>query len=240
MPRFFSQMVEGDRVFIQGEDARHIAKVLRMQPGEALTVCDLQGSDLACTIEEVSPSQVVLSVQERRPSETEPTVRVRLYQAMPKGDKLDLIVQKGVELGVSEIIPVMTSRCVSRPDEKSMEKKVQRLSRIALEAAKQSGRGRIPVVRELLSYREALQEMEKDSLAILFYEQATQPLREILQRAGGEVSILVGAEGGFSPEEVQEAQNHGLAVASLGKRILRCETAPLAALSVLMYETGNL
>lgn len=240
MPRFFSQEIQGEMVFLRGEDARHIAKSLRMQPGDPLTVCDLQGSDLSCIIVELTPDVVSLRVEGRSPSQTEPTLRVRLYQALPKGDKLDLIVQKAVELGVHEIIPVITSRCVSRPDGKSMEKKIQRLSRIALEAAKQSGRGIVPQVGGLRSYGEALAEMEQDPLAILFYEEATAPLKEMLQPHPGQVSILIGAEGGFSPQEVEEAKAHGLLVASLGKRILRCETAPLAALSVLMYETGNL
>ncbi len=123
MPRFFSEEIEGDRVFLRGEDARHIQKSLRMQLGDPLTVCDLGGTDLSCRIEEFSPDLVTAAILERRPSEAEPTVQVRLYQALPKGDKLDLIVQKAVELGVHEIIPVLTSRCISRPDGKSMEKK---------------------------------------------------------------------------------------------------------------------
>lgn len=240
MPRFFSEELDGDRVYLRGEDARHIAKSLRMQPGDPLTVCDLRGTDLYCRIDELSPELVVLTVLQRLPSETEPTVKVRLYQALPKGDKLDLIVQKAVELGVHEIIPVLTSRCVSRPDGKSMEKKIQRFSRIALEAAKQSGRGIVPKVGELRSLEEALAEMGEHPLAILFYEEATQPLKEMLSAAPDSISILIGAEGGFSRDEVEAAKARGLRVASLGKRILRCETAPLAALSVLMYETGNL
>ncbi len=240
MPRFFSDEIESGRVFLRGEDARHIQKSLRMQVGDPLTVCDLRGIDLTCRIEEISPDLVTAAILERRPSETEPTVRVRLYQALPKGDKLDLIVQKAVELGACEIIPVLTSRCISRPDGKSMEKKIQRLSRIALEAAKQCGRGIVPKVGALHSWEAALSEMGEAPLAILFYEEATASLREMLQGAPGEVSILIGAEGGFSREEVKEAKAKGLQVASLGKRILRCETAPMAALSVLMYETGNL
>ena len=167
MPRFFSEEIEGDRVFLRGEDARHIQKSLRMQLGDPLTVCDLGGTDLSCRIEEFSPDLVTAAILERRPSEAEPTVQVRLYQALPKGDKLDLIVQKAVELGVHEIIPVLTSRCISRPDGKSMEKKIQRLSRIALEAAKQCGRGIVPKVGALRSWEAALSEMGEAPLAFM-------------------------------------------------------------------------
>lgn len=240
MPRFFCEDIAGDTAHITGEDARHIAKVLRMGIGEELTLCDRRGSDYRCSITAADPDRVTLQVHEVLPSETEPTLKVRLFMALPKGDKFELIVQKAVELGVEEIIPVMTHRCVSRPDEKSMAKKLIRYNRVAYEAAKQSMRGIIPQVLPLMDFTEAVAEMKNSGTAILFYERSTAPLPEVLATVQGSLAIMVGAEGGFEEQEVDYAISQGVHSLSLGKRILRCETAPLAALSVVMYATGNL
>ena len=240
MPRFFTETIDETKGIITGDDAKHIAKVLRMKAGEKLVACDCQGRDYDCVISEVCDKQVELTVEKVYPSETEPSVKVTLYQAMPKSDKMELIIQKAVELGVSAIVPVQTKRCVSRPDAKSMAKKLERYNRIALEAAKQCGRGRIPQVLPMLDYSEALTAMKDDERAFLFYENSTSSFRKELEQAVSSVSIMVGAEGGFEEEEVSKALEQGIASLSLGKRILRCETAPLAALSIIMYETGNM
>ena len=240
MPRFFTETIDETKGIITGDDAKHIAKVLRMKAGEKLVACDCQGRDYDCVISEVCDKQVELTVEKVYPSETEPSVKVTLYQAMPKSDKMELIIQKAVELGVSAIVPVQTKRCVSRPDAKSMAKKLERYNRIALEAAKQCGRGRIPQVLPMLDYSEALTAMKADERAFLFYENSTSSFRKELEQAVSSVSIMVGAEGGFEEEEVSKALEQGIASLSLGKRILRCETAPLAALSIIMYETGNM
>lgn len=241
MPRFFTQDITQTEGCITGEDAKHIAKVLRMKVGDGLTVCDTKGYDYACMIEEIGAGEVRLKVLSVAPSQTEPSVQVHLYQAMPKADKLETIVQKAVELGAASITPVMTRRCVSRPDAKSMDKKLVRYNRIALEAAKQCGRGMVPPVRPLLELPQALEQMKKTGCPILFYENATAPAKHILAKSGAsEIAVLIGAEGGFDEDEVALAKEHGCHVLSLGKRILRCETAPLAALTVIMYETGNL
>ena len=240
MPRFFTETINETKGIITGDDAKHIAKVLRMKTGEKLVACDCRGNDYDCVISEVTDKQVELTVERAYPSETEPTVRVTLYQAMPKSDKMELIIQKAVELGVSAIVPVQTKRCVSRPDAKSMAKKLERYNRIALEAAKQCGRGRIPEVLPMLDYSEALTAMKADERAFLFYENSTSSFRKELEQKVASVSIMVGAEGGFEEEEVHKALEQGIASLSLGKRILRCETAPLAALSIIMYETGNM
>ncbi len=240
MPRFFTETIDENKGIITGDDAKHIAKVLRMHPGEKLVACDCQGKDYDCVIESLTDKEVELSVEKAYPSETEPSVRVTLYQAMPKSDKMELIIQKAVELGVSAIVPVQTKRCVSRPDAKSMAKKLERYNRIALEAAKQCGRGRIPAVLPMLDFGEAIKAMKEDQRAFLFYENSTSSFRKELEQGVNSVSIMVGAEGGFEEEEVQKALELGIASLSLGKRILRCETAPLAALSIIMYETGNM
>ena len=240
MPRFFTENIDQNSGSITGEDAKHIARVLRMKNGQPLTVCDTTGYDYACIIEGITEEQIDLKVLSRSPSVTEPNVSVHLYQAMPKADKLELIIQKAVELGVNSITPVMTRRCVSRPDAKSMKKTLERYNRIALEAAKQSGRGIIPQVNPLLELDQALRQMQQSGCPILFYENATAPARQLLQSATGKIAILIGAEGGFDEDEVERAQVAGCSILSLGKRILRCETAPLAALSIIMYETGNM
>lgn len=240
MPRFFTQTISAEGGIISGDDAKHISRVLRMKVGEALTACDTKGYDYDCLIESLSDREVSLRVLEVRPSQSEPDVRVILYQAMPKGDKLELIIQKAVELGVDSITPVMTRRCVSKPDSKSMAKKLERYNRIALEAAKQSSRGKVPQVCPMLDLPQALDEMAQTSCPILFYENATAPAKQVIDGAGKEIAVLIGSEGGFDESEVELAIQKGCQVLSLGKRILRCETAPLAALSIIMFETGNM
>ena len=240
MPRFFCETIAGGKARLSGEDAAHVARSLRMGPGEALTLCDGQGTDFFCRIDYAAPEEVLLTVLESRPSVAEPPVFIRLYMALPKAEKFEWVVQKSVELGVGEIVPVLSRRCVSRPDPKSFAKKLQRYNRIAAEAAKQSGRGRIPEVRELLSFEAAIREMAARPSPMLFYERATAPMRETLAAIAGEASVLIGAEGGFDEEEVAAAAVLGIPSLTLGPRILRCETAPLAALTAIQYETGGL
>ena len=245
MPRFFTQDITETGGCITGEDAKHIAKVLRMTVGDELTVCDTKGRDYDCMIEEIGAGEVRLKVLSVAPSQSEPDVRVHLYQAMPKADKMETIIQKAVELGAASITPVMTRRCVSRPDAKSMDKKLVRYNRIALEAAKQCGRGVVPPVLPLLELPQALEQMQWTGCPILFYENATAPAKQVIAKAREsgkelEIAVLIGAEGGFDEDEVALAMERGCHILSLGKRILRCETAPLAALTILMYETGNM
>lgn len=241
MPRFFVDSVEGDSVEINGEDARHIALSLRMKNGEHLVLCDGKGREADAVIREAFPESVVLDVIERKDSAAEPKTEVVLYQALPKFDKLEYIVQKSVELGVSKIVPVLTSRCISRPDEKTMKKKLERLRKISDEAAKQSGRGKLPEVGEMLTFKNAVLKMCEAETPIFFFEHAEYPLREIMEkREGGTISMMVGSEGGFSDEEAAFAAEHGVLIASLGPRILRCETAPVAALSAIMYAAGEM
>ena len=241
MPRFFVESVESDVIHITGDDARHIALSLRMKIGEHLVICDGKGREADAEILQVLPELVVLNATNPRDSVAEPKTEVVLYQALPKFDKLEYIVQKSVELGVSKIVPVLSSRCISRPDEKTMKKKLERLRKIAEEAAKQSGRGKIPEIGELLTYKNAVLEMSKAETPILFFEHAQYPLREIMEkRTGGTITMMVGCEGGFSDDEANFAAEHGALIASLGPRILRCETAPVAALSAIMYAAGEM
>lgn len=241
MPRFFVESLAGDPIVIEGGDARHIALSLRMKQGEELILCDGKGTEAVCAVASLCPESVVLDVKERRASETEPKTRVTLYQALPKADKMEYIVQKAVELGVYRIVPVLTSRCISRPDEKTAAKKRERFCKIAAEAAKQSGRGIIPEVDGVLTFKNAVKEMSTAGLPIFFFEHASLPLRKYMEKyTGGDIAVMVGAEGGFSDEEAAFAEENGLLSASLGPRILRCETAPVAALAAIMYAAGEM
>ena len=235
------ESLAGDPIVIEGGDARHIALSLRMKQGEKLILCDGKGTEAVCAVASLCPESVVLDVKERRASETEPKTRVTLYQALPKADKMEYIVQKAVELGVYRIVPVLTSRCISRPDEKTAAKKRERLCKIAAEAAKQSGRGIIPEVDGVLTFKNAVKEMSTAGLPIFFFEHASLPLRKYMEKyTGGDIAVMVGAEGGFSDEEAAFAEENGLLSASLGPRILRCETAPVAALAAIMYAAGEM
>lgn len=238
-PRFFAH-TNGETALIVGEDAKHIGTVLRMKAGDLAVLCDGEGEDCLCRISAVNKEYVEFKVLDRQRNEAEPSLFVTLYQCMPKGDKMDFIVQKAVELGVGRIVPVLSKRCVSRPDEKSFAKKIQRWQKIAEEAAKQCGRGKIPEVGEQKDFKAAVQEYSPGKKGILFYECGGAPLSEIIDRNAEEMGVFVGCEGGFEAEEAELAQSHGIAAATLGKRILRCETAPVAALAVLMNLTGNL
>lgn len=242
MPRFFTEEFTEDKTLaiISGEDAAHISRVLRMGKGDSVTLCDKNSTDYFGTILSADSKRVEVRILESCPSAGEPNVQVALFQAVPKGDKLELIVQKAVELGAFRIDPVLTRRCVSRPDQRSWERKRERLQRISYEAAKQCGRGIIPEVGEILTLEEALDRMAGYDLSLLFYEQSRQPLAPLLEKTWKSAALLVGSEGGFDPEEAELAEQFGVEAASLGSRILRCETAPLAALSAIMFQSGNL
>lgn len=239
MAWFFTDHIDGNTHRITGEDARHIAKSLRMDYGEELTLCDRQGVEYRCVIKGVNPDGVDVDVLENFPCQNEPDVKITLYQALPKGDKMDLIVQKAVELGVHRIVPVLSSRCVSRPDEKSLAKKVQRWQKIAAQAAQQSHRGIIPEVSGALSFKKAVTDAQTAGRSVIFYECGGRPVRELEWEQDETLAVFIGSEGGFASTEVQQVLDTGGHAATLGKRILRAETAPLAALSVLMYITGN-
>ncbi len=236
MPRFFVNEPVGDFFEISGDDAAHIAKSLRMQKGEMLTLCH-DATDYICEITDFGEGSVKLRLLKVEKCESEPGVEVTLFQALPKGDKMDFIVQKAVEIGVSAIVPVLTSRCVSRPDEKSLQKKVSRWQKIAEEAAKQSGRGRIPRVLEAVSLENAVETAKRSEKTLLFYENGGSPLREVINtRKPQSVAVFIGPEGGFEPAEVDLVSAAGGATCTLGKRTLRTETAAIVATALVIYE----
>ena len=237
LPRFFTGPITGDRALITGGDASHITKSLRLRLGEAVTLCDGCGFDYEGRILSLG-DPVEVELLGKRPTACEPQAKVTLFQAMPKGDKLEWIIQKSVELGVYQIVPVLTARCISRPSPAGMEKKLARYQKIADEAAKQCGRGILPKVAPLVSLEEAVGMLPEKSL--VFYEKGGQRLCRMVSPDDSEWGIFVGSEGGFSPEEIQFLERWGVCPATLGSRILRCETAPLCGLSVLFSLLGEI
>lgn len=242
MTRFFvsPEEMQPDFFVLTGENAKH-AKVLRLKEGEEVLVCDGQGKECLCAVSDVSPERISLVVKKRQDSETEAAVRVSVYMAFPKADKLEHVIQKATELGAYEIVAFPSARCVSRPDDKSLAKKVERWQKIAASAAEQSGRGRVPQVIVLPSYKAALERAAQADKALLFYENERSTTLKMALQSGAyqTVSLLTGPEGGLEVSEVKQAEDAGLQVCTLGKRILRCETAPLCALSAVMYDSGE-
>lgn len=242
MVRFFVKPNEilPDFFVLTGENAAH-SKVLRLKCGEQVTVCDGIGNECICTISDVSPEQISLVVNKRYQSETEAKVNASIYMAFSKGDKLEHVIQKATELGANEIVAFPSARCVSRPDEKSLSKKLERWQKIAASAAEQSGRGMIPSVIVLNSFDKALLRAVNADLSILFYEneRATTLRMALQEKPYSSISLMTGPEGGLELSEVEKALNAGMRVCTLGTRILRCETAPLCALSAVMYDSGE-
>ena len=240
MVRFFvsAEDLEKEDVSLTGENAQH-AKVLRLKPGETVLLCDGEGREAVCKV--ASTDGWLLRAMERRESQSEAAVKVSVYMALPKADKLEHVIQKATELGAYEIVTFPSARCVSRPDEKSLKKKLERWEKIAASAAEQSGRGRIPKVLVLGSFSEALTRAAQADKALMFYEhEAALTLKMALSSGGySTVSLLTGPEGGLEEAEVAQAREAGLQVCTLGRRILRCETAPLCALSAVMYDAGE-
>ena len=244
MPRFFvpSDNINDKQIRITGSDAVHITRSLRMAKGEKLTVCDMKSFEYECVISDFENGDVLLDVISACEGKTEPPYRVTLFQALPKSDKMEFIVQKAVETGVFEIVPFISERCISRPDSKSAASKTGRWNRIALEAAKQCGRGIVPEVKPICTYKEALDMAAKSECPILFYEgDGVCSLKKVLSDIACDkqnllhIAIIIGSEGGFSLKEVEEAAKLGITPTGLGNRILRCETAPIVALSALSY-----
>ena len=241
MPRFFTNEIDENNIVLTGDDANHVGRSLRMRVGEDITVC-CNGVDYCCKIGSITSDTVYLDLVEKHRCAAEPDVEVTLFQAVPKLDKLEYIIQKSVELGVTRIVPVLTRRCVSRPDEKDFEKKkLPRLNKIAEQAAKQSGRGIIPVVTPMVNLDGALSMMkELDRTVLLYEEEGGVPFGKVPLDGVKSVGLFIGSEGGFDKAEADSVVETGAVQVWLGKRILRCETAPITALSILMFLTNNM
>ena len=239
MPRFFLEELDESDICITGPDARHIGLSLRMRVGDPLTVC-AYGKDYQCRIRSITPEEVHLEMLSSALCAAEPSVALTLYQALPKADKLEQIIQKSVELGAVRIVPVLTRPCISRPKPAEFAKKLPRLQKIAASAAKQAGRGMIPEIAALYTFQQMCREMQEADRAILMYENGGIRFSQVPFENCHTIAMAVGSEGGFDPEEAEQLQNAGAVSVWLGERILRCETAPLAAITLAMHCTGNL
>lgn len=242
MPRFFmaGTNILGGMAIMTGRDAEHV-RVLRLRPGEDMIICDGKGTDYKCRLVKADKEQVEAEVIEIVPCPAEPSVQVTVLCGLPKGDRTDYIIQKCVEAGASEIMFFQSDRCVAKPDKP--EKKLERWQRIAEEAAKQSGRGIIPQVSWAGEYADALNVANQKELGLFMYETGEREALNAVLEANSDVktaAIVTGPEGGFAPFEAELARIVGLHICSMGERILRCETAPVVAVSALMYATGNL
>lgn len=244
MPKFFvaKEKINGDIITIDTEDVAHIRRVLRLDKGDIITVCDSVAIDYSAEITEISDKAVTCRVLSKEKNNAESNISVTLFQALPKATKMELIIQKNTELGVVRIVPCSLSRCVVKLDGKDARKKCERWQKIADEAAKQSGRGILPEVSDVLSFKEAVAEMKKADLCFVPYESADDiTLKSVLKNSSAKtVSFMIGPEGGFSPEEAEYLKNEDVPLVTLGKRILRTETAGMAVLSMIMYEIGDI
>lgn len=236
-----NSQIEEDKIKISGSDVNHIKNVLRMQPGERIVICNGEGKDFYCKIDRISSEEVIAEIEEMNDTESELPAKIYLFQGIPKKDKMELIIQKAVELGVYEVIPVAMKRCVAKVEnEKKEKKKLERWQSISISAAKQSGRGIIPKVHEVLSFKEALQYARELEEVVVPYEladgieESAQIIKEAAKKKS--IGIFIGPEGGFDEKEIEEVLQSNFQIITLGKRILRTETAGLTILSILMFE----
>lgn len=245
MYHFFVEpdQIEEERITILGEDVNHIGNVLRMKPGEKVLISAEGEMDRLCGIEEIRRDEVICRILEVRKENNELPARIHLYQGLPKSDKMELIIQKAVELGAYRIVPVSTKNTVVKLDAKKAESKVKRWNAIALAAAKQSKRSVIPEVAPVISFGQALEEVNGFDLKLIPYENADgmAKTRELLGKAapGQDIAVFIGPEGGFDPGEIEKAKDAGTEPVTLGKRILRTETAGLCILSALMMQLDD-
>lgn len=246
MPKFFvtPQKVSENKIIIDTEDVNHIRRVLRLKENDTIEVCDTTGIDYTAEILDITEKSVICKITDSRKSDTESNLKVTLFQGIPKGSKMDYIIEKTTELGIFSIVPVTMSRCVVKLENtKAEQKKQERWQKIAVAAAKQSGRGIIPEIEMPVTVDEAIERMKKSDLALAPYEcEASNRLKpELLNnKEAVDISIMIGPEGGFDPAEISKINEAGIKTVTLGKRILRTETAGEAVLAMIMYELGDI
>ena len=244
MPRFFiaASNIFGGVAYINGKDTEHI-RALRIKRGEEFIMCDGAGTDYSCRLIDFSPEGAQVEIIDKSPSSSEPTVNCSVFIAFSKSDRLETAVQKSVELGAYEIVLFQSHRCVSKPEGGALIKKVDRLQKIAEEAAKQAGRGIIPKVKTVAGFREAIDLAASAQVPLFCYEDEQKlGIREAIETRpdAKTFSVVTGPEGGFEKTESEYAMERGMLSVSMGPRILRCETAPMCALSAVMLLTGNM
>lgn len=236
MSKFFVDkcQVFVDNITVTGTDVNHISRVLRMREGDEIKICDKEGTDYYCEIESIEKDSVSCKILSKETCMAEPSVKVTLYQCIPKSGKMDSIIQKAVELGVYEIVPVLSKRCVAKGE------KSDRWQKISFEAAKQCGRGIIPKVHQAMSFKDAVKSLSEKELALFPYEEATDGSLRDIPTDVKSVGIIIGPEGGFDKSEVEEGKKLGAKIITLGKRILRTETAGSTVISIVMSSLGEM
>lgn len=243
MHRFFADAscIDDNVITVTGDDVQHISRVLRLKCGDCIEICDMCGTDYLCTVSSVSKTAVTANIIKKMPNSSESNLNITLYQGIPKGDKLDFIIQKSVELGAKRIVPVVMQRTVVKF--KNAALKTERQRKIAAEAAKQSKRGIIPKVSSPICFDDMINEIKNSAaLSILAYENEEQTdIKSVLKNNGDmtDINIIIGPEGGFEDDEIKSAKEANINIVTLGPRILRCETAPVAVISAAMYELGD-
>lgn len=238
MPKFFvSKEQIKQQIIISGEQARHIKTVLRKKAGEQITVCDGEGMDYICNINRFEENKLFCDIIQKQYCDAEPPIQITLFQALPKADKMELIIQKCVELGVDAIVPMTTERTIVKPNQKE-HKKIERWQKIAASAAEQSGRAKIPIIKNIVSFEQALQQCQQLDNAIIPYEkEQKRNLKTVVKTFQGKsIGVLIGSEGGFSEQEIAQAIQYNVLPITLGKRILRTETAGMITTAILIYE----
>ena len=244
MPKFFvkNNQVCNEKITIQGEDVNHIINVLRLKKQDELNICNIDNSEnYIAQIEQISKTQIMCQIIEKMDSNAESNVEVSIYQGLPKSDKMELIIQKSVELGVKQIIPLEMKRCVVKLNDKDKLKKVERWNKIAEVAAKQSGRDLIPKICDIKNITQIINDFSKYDLVLLCYENEKNTfLKDVLKNIEHsfniKIAVIIGPEGGIDISEVENMKQNGAKIISLGNRILRTETVALSILSIIMYE----
>ena len=243
MQRYFvSEDAFQDRhIRLTGEEVHHIRNVMRFQPNDQIIVCKEDGMDYVCSISEINRKEIICEVVEKRPSKGEPKTKITVAQSLMRSNKLEWMIQKGTEIGAASFQPFRSERSLIKIDDQKERKKRERWQRIAKEAAEQSHRGKVPAVLPALSWDDFLSEMEKFPLVLIAYEKGGLPLNQVMTESqAGEILLVIGPEGGFTEAEVDEAKERGAVPVTLGNRILRAETAPLVALSCMLFARHDL
>ncbi len=239
MPRFFvdKNSIMDERIELGAENSQHIVSVLRGKIGDEITVCDGDGTDYICNLVDINKKQALAKIVQVRKNTNEPELKITLFQGLPKGDKMELVIQKCVEIGVDRIVPVKTDFTVVKLENKE-EKKVARWNKISEAAAKQCGRGKIPVVENIVTFSQAVDRAAEFDRAVIPYEkEQSRSIRSFAENCSYKnVAVFIGPEGGFSDDEIKLALSKNVVSVTLGKRILRTETAGLVTAVILLYE----
>lgn len=239
MSKFFvdkNQIIE-DKIYLDRENAKHILNVLRCKIGEKIEVSSGDGFDYLCEIEEIKNKEVIVKIIDCFGNESEPKTKITIYQGLPKGEKMELLIQKCVEIGVDKIVPVNTDRTIVKLSGKE-DKKVDRWNKISESASKQSRRGKIPIIEKIVSFKQAIEICKENDINIIPYEKEKEKsLKSVIKQFKGEkIGVFIGPEGGFSEKEINMAIENNILPITLGKRILRTETAGMVATTILLYE----